>query len=537
MNENKSRRVPTGIKSEDTRKLGSLSGREVPCFTHSQIYFDFVPPALNYFEYTMKELSSIQQSLHRIIGPPHYLKTPVSDYMSFTFVYAGHMDLTNASLALFDAEAEKQDDKENKSRIIVVYLDKDMTFEVLKEITRNTTLPVTSDEDIHLYTAVHSEQLLQDRSKLESIMATFLGKKPMVLDAYTEMKRLYNRFKRLSRHLLINVQNLYKDVVNEYGNEKTNIKALAKRLSKLRRLNDPKKIKGIKEASVETKEELSSLKKEGLIGYTMDNETLVLCFESQSNQLSKESIPNNIKKEFPKTKIINMNKLYSIQHGITSGEKLHPFRNKAGSYGTVGMIGSFRPKTEETSTMCCISSPHVISAYKTAFFRDATVLLGTCIWPPAVPNHEVNVQDISVISLEKRIQICRRQPGDVKLFEDSDRDRLDKRKVFKFGATTDKTLGFVCKTDFVLELGQPINVFLIEPYDKNDEESTFSEPGDSGAVVLTKFGQRVEAFSMVFAGDVNIPEIAKNNTIAVELKHAVDRFEHSHGKILELNTL
>lgn len=80
-------------------------------------------------------------------------------------------------------------------------------------------------------------------------------------------------------------------------------------------------------------------------------------------------------------------------------------------------------------------------------------------------------------------------------------------------------------------------MFLIEPYDKNDEESTFSEPGDSGAVVLTKFGQRVEAFSMVFAGEVNIPEIAKNNTIAVELKHAVDRFEHSHGKILELNTL
>lgn len=54
---------------------------------------------------------------------------------------------------------------------------------------------------------------------------------------------------------------------------------------------------------------------------------------------------------------------------------------------------------------------------------------------------------------------------------------------------------------------------------------------------MTKFGQRVEAFSMIFAGDVNIPEVAKNNTIAVELKHAVDKFEHSHGTILELNTL
>lgn len=269
----------------------------------------------------------------------------------------------------------------------------------------------------------------------------------------------------------------------------------------------------------------------------MENETLVLCFESQSNQFSKELIPNNIKKEFPKTKIIDMNKLYSLQHKITSGEKLHPLRNKPDRYGTVGMIGSFRPKTGETSTMCCISSPHVISADETAFFKDATVLLGTCIWPPAVPNHKVNVEDISVISLEKHLQICKRQPGDVKLFEDSDRHRLDKRKVFKFGATTGETLGFVCKTDFILELGQPTNVFLIEPYDKSDEKSTFSKRGDSGAVVLTKFGQRVEAFSMIFGGEVNIPEIAKNNTIAVELKHAVDKFEHSHGKILELNTL
>lgn len=42
---------------------------------------------------------------------------------------------------------------------------------------------------------------------------------------------------------------------------------------------------------------------------------------------------------------------------------------------------------------------------------------------------------------------------------------------------------------------------------------------------------------MIFAGDVNIPEVAKNNTIAVELKYAVDNFENSHGKVLELNTL
>lgn len=51
----------------------------------------------------MKELSSIEQSLNSIVGQ-HFSEPPVSDYMSFTFVYPDHMDLTNASLALFDAE-------------------------------------------------------------------------------------------------------------------------------------------------------------------------------------------------------------------------------------------------------------------------------------------------------------------------------------------------------------------------------------------------------------------------------------------------
>lgn len=88
-------------------------------------------------------------------------------------------------------------------------------------------------------------------------MAIFLGRRPIVLDADTEMKQLYARFKRLSRQVLIKIENLHQNVVKEYGKEKTNVQVLAKRLSKLRQLNNTKKIKGIKEASFETKEELS----------------------------------------------------------------------------------------------------------------------------------------------------------------------------------------------------------------------------------------------------------------------------------------
>lgn len=88
-------------------------------------------------------------------------------------------------------------------------------------------------------------------------MATFLGRRPIVLDADTEMKQLYARFEELSRQVLNKIENMYQNVVMEYGEEKTNVQVGAKRLSKLRQLNNPKKIKGIKDASYETKDELS----------------------------------------------------------------------------------------------------------------------------------------------------------------------------------------------------------------------------------------------------------------------------------------
>lgn len=116
---------------------------------------------------------------------------------------------------------------------------------------------MTPGEDVYICVAVHSDHFLRDCNTLENIMTTFLGRRPLVLDADTEMKQLYARFEGLSRQVLNKIENLYQDVVNEYGEEKTDVQVVAKRLSKLRQLNNPKKIKGIKDASFETKDELS----------------------------------------------------------------------------------------------------------------------------------------------------------------------------------------------------------------------------------------------------------------------------------------
>ena len=102
------------------------------------------------------------------------------------------------------------------------------------------------------------------------------------------------------------------------------------------------------------------------------------------------------------------------------------------------------------------------------------------IWrPPIVGNNHINVEDISVIYLDlvhKIIEIQKKFEEQITLFK-GDRTDLRRRKVYKFGATSFKTIGFIRDPDFVLTIGDPISVFLIEPVTEDidgDSASFFS---------------------------------------------------------------
>ena len=201
------------------------------------------------------------------------------------------------------------------------------------------------------------------------------------------------------------------------------------------------------------------------------------------------------------------------------------------------MFGAIFRK-DEPSRNCCISSPHVISCEQTAYILNATLQLGRCIWPPSAANNCINVEDISIICLDQHdIQIERKVSVDVRLF-DQDRGHLKDRKVYKFGASTLKTTGYLRNSEFILTIGNSVKVFLIEPEDDNDDSSPFSKPGDSGAIVFTKFGQNVVVLSMIFGGEVTLPGIARNNSIGVDLNEAIRRFTiNNHEQNIQLHTM
>lgn len=110
----------------------------------------------------------------------------------------------------------------------------------------------------------------------------------------------------------------------------------------------------------------------------------------------------------------------------------------------------------------------------------------------------------------------------VSIFNEVECSKLDKRKVFKYGVKSDKIVGIVCKINLcILKENLYMEVFLIELYFENDKDLMFLKFGDSGVVVLIKFGLCFIVFFMIFGGDVNIDGVVKNCFIVVEFKDVI----------------
>nr|XP_022294014.1 uncharacterized protein LOC111104392 isoform X1 [Crassostrea virginica] len=506
----------------------------------SQQYFDFVPPPLNDFEYAMTKLSKIEKSLLRQF-PMQESEPSLHRLMSFSFVHGNHLDTKQASLALFDAEPDERKNDQNKSGIVVVYLGKDVTFEMLTDMTRNTGyLDIQGDDK---FVAVLSEELLRDRSRLRSILRPILGGGLKIIDVNREMDKLFKRFEDLTSQAFTDMRKLITDVKEKYKEDEM-LRTIEKQFSALYKLHNEDNKKHAWRSSNKlrwSKSTFQSLKKQGLQGYTISSGFLILCFECRNPPCKRGvNIPQEILQKFKHIKIIEVEEpFFKYHHTVEGGDKLHPFGNNKSKYGSVGMFGSVS-NSDGSSKTCCISSPHVISCGQTAYISGAKVPLGNCIWPPIAENNCINVEDISVIYLDlvhKNIEIRKMFEKQITLFE-GDRNDLKRRKVYKFGATTFKTIGFIQDPEFMLPFRDGISVFLIEPEDVDDDSSRFSQPGDSGAIVFTKFGQNVVALSMIFGGDLTLEGFAKNNSIAVDLQQAIQRFaDHNKDKSLQLNTL
>lgn len=141
--------------------------------------------------------------------------------------------------------------------------------------------------------------------------------------------------------------------------------------------------------------------------------------------------------------------------------------------GTIGMFGSLKDTgNKDSMRTVAISSPHVINAGTVAYLPDGK-RFGECIWPESSENiHDVSLIKIDTSSLnalqtsilKKRIQI-----------QEISKDILNDRKVIKYGAATERTVGWIEKIDDFEIYGSDVLVILPE-----DVDFPFSAKGDSG---------------------------------------------------------
>lgn len=269
---------------------------------------------------------------------------------------------------------------------------------------------------------------------------------------------------------------------------------------------------------------IHSAKNNGIVGYRLIGEDLYI-FESkrltpegkqEKRKLIEKSTNTSFKGEIH---FRSFNDVFYPHCAIRCGGYL--LNNENGFMGTIGMFGSLKGTgNKDSMQIVAFSSPHVISAGTVACLPDRE-RFGECIWPDKSENiHDVSFIKIDTSSLnalqtsilKTRIQI-----------QEISRDILNDRKVIKYGAATERTVGWIKKIDDFEIYGSDVLVIVPE-----DVDFPFSAKGDSGAIVLTKIHGEYHGIGMIYGGEFDIRnsenKSIQNETIAIFLKNALDRF-------------
>ena len=109
-------------------------------------------------------------------------------------------------------------------------------------MTRNTDYLEMQGDD--KFVAVHSEHLLQDRSKLRSLLRPILGGGLKIIDVYREMDKLFKRFDDLTSQAFTDMRKLITDVKEKYKDDEM-LRTIEKHFSALYKLHNEEKKKPV----------------------------------------------------------------------------------------------------------------------------------------------------------------------------------------------------------------------------------------------------------------------------------------------------
>lgn len=267
-------------------------------------------------------------------------------------------------------------------------------------------------------------------------------------------------------------------------------------------------------------------KKYGVVGYRlMDNKLFVFVDGPLIMETHKKTqLERYIEDSFDgSVQITPLNTVLKPHCAIKCGGYIT--NNTINKSGTIGIFGKIRNLvTNDMVRTVALSSPNLFSDGDIASLPNGEHV-GACCWPVKLEPHRENLVDVSIVEIDstKIDTIERAIFNEHILVEEIPHEDLDHQLVFKYGAKTQTTYGWIKKISN-FELFER-DVLVIMP---KSPATLFSDEGDSGAIVVTIINGKHHGIGMVFGSHLE-PEKSSNKstkipTVAIFLKNALDRF-------------
>lgn len=271
---------------------------------------------------------------------------------------------------------------------------------------------------------------------------------------------------------------------------------------------------------------IKQAKEYGVVGHRLlDNKLFVFVDGPLIMETDKKTqLERFIKDSFDGTvKITPLRTVLKPHCGIKCGG--YVTNDKINKSGTIGIFGKMRNlvKNEKERTVA-LSSPNLFSDGDIASLPNGEHV-GACCWPVKLEPHRENLVDVSIVEIDStKIDTIKRAIfNEHILVEEINKDLLNNRLVFKYGAKTQTTYGWIKMINTYERFGR--DVLVIEP---KSPATLFSDEGDSGAIVVTIINGMHHGIGMVFGSHLELKESSnkstKINTAAIFLKNALDRF-------------
>ncbi|XP_056002820.1 uncharacterized protein LOC130049391 [Ostrea edulis] len=482
----------------------------VPGIKQTLVSFDFEPKELNCHRFVSTRLQCILDSSD--------VNIDIDIEKGLLLIHHSSVSVRDICLRLFESQPSCEKPNEDgifrTNTVAVCYVDENL--EKNKELMGNLSKSV---EMSHLFFVIDGSTSIGrvlENSKLKVSLN-------QIIIQTSQMSRVYQKmYEDLER----NVEDVRK-IIDTLPQE-SEMHPLSRKLAYIeRKLTERKKPKHISE---NCRKKLESALDFGVIAYRTDSKSLTVyinqprtrSLDAKLRDLEKNCSPLVLRCCRVQTPVYRPHSLQAGCRVETEGQNV---------LGTIGIFG--KKVLEHAEQDIAITSAHVIweGCHAGVHVEGGDKEIGQCIWPPKPPegNLEGKILDIAVIEMRSDLAENISTSENISVYT-GQKHELEFQRVYKRGWKTGETHGDIDIPQFNM-FGKTVMVIT------TGDGRRFSEPGDSGALVLTKKGQQLFALGLIFGDDLKFREsdedFPANASIAIYLDDAITKFEEEskRGKI------